>query len=299
MPIPKSRLVKPTGIGLKERSNTTLEELEGKQLQNQSHHSQATHRHTEHRSNHSQSLGKAAPQFNSQTLGSQAEHNQTDHDPAQEGIKSLQESGNKRLNSQVSRNSTASSQAAPNQTVHRHLDRSQHEGATSGTSESSAAQGIEGQAGKPNVGSLTARLVQEAQRQETERIEGERHAAQKVEAGRLEAERAQAEGLEAQRLATLEAQGGAVASEPQQPVDGQVGAADQPAQVQEQVVPLHEPCKELAGMQPRRSKMLDIVIAHYDPLRVQSMMAFWLWFFSLPVVGIISCILHLHRQFSA
>ena len=205
----------------------------------------------------------------------------------------MQEAGQEHSNSQVLPKETAHSQEADNQTSHRHLERLEPESAGSGlglSSEDSAAQETESQAGKPKPGSLNARLVEEAQRLETERIEREKLAAEAVEAGRLEAERAQAEGLEAQRLATLEAQGGVVANAVEQPKDGEVGTVDQPAQVQEEPLPLHEPCKELAGMKPRRSKMLDIVIAHYDPLRIQSMLRFWLWFFSLEVVSRVSCI---------
>lgn len=279
------------GVGLKERGTSTLEELEGALLQNQSLNSQTPHRHTEHRSNHTQSLGKADPHPHSQIFGNQTVQNQTGHRPTQELSKSEQEK--KPSSSQQEPNQTAHSQEAHNQTVHRHLERLEPKGTASGSGpletvrqESSAAQGTELKADQPIGGSINARLVEEAQRQETNRIEREKLAAEKVEAGRLEAERRQAEGLEAQRLAILEAQGGAVAYEPQQPIQEQVLAVEQPAQIQEEPLPLHEPCKELAGTRPPRSRVLDIVIAHYDPLRIQSMQRFWLWFFSLEVVSI-------------
>ena len=220
-------------------------------------------------------------------------HNQTSHHSAQEVITSLLEPYSEQLHSQETYNQTVNSQGAHNQTADRHLEKLGPEGTASVTSaslqkqhqESSAAQGAETQASKPFAGSLNARLVEEAQRIEAERIERERLAAEAVEAGRLAAERLQAEGLEAQRLATLEAQGGAVAAQTEQPQTTEQTAVEQPVQVQEDPVPLHEPCKELIGTKPRRSRKLDIVIAHYDPQRIDSMSRFWLWFFSLEVVS--------------
>ncbi len=270
------------GIGLKERSNSASEELERAPLQNQSHHS---HHQIELYRDSSQSTEEE--DRNSQVFGSQASYNQTaGQQVVQEKTKPLLEPELEFVDSQ-----NPHSGVDQDQTTHRPSERFKADEAASESTqrlemlhkEKLPAQETESEAGRPNAGSLNARLVEEAERLQAEKIETERIAAEKVEAGRLEAERLQAEGLEAKRIHTQQVQGSAVSQEGQEPGN----AVEQPAQIREELsVPLHEPCRELQGVKVKRSRKLDIVIAHYDPQRIESMLRFWLWFFSLEVVSL-------------